>query len=138
MNDQDPESQDPVWRLLGKARPVDVRPQFSQRVLEAVHLEREWKTRRWAWLRTVWTPPTRPVWLGAAAALVVTGWWVARPRNGSGVAKAPVVATIAPDPADELADQIASELVMIDEVDDLLAPESAQDLGEEDIEQLLF
>jgi hypothetical protein len=139
VNDKDPEAQDPVWLLLKQARPVEVRPQFSRDVLQAIRHEAETKSARWVWLRALWTPRTRPVWLAATAALVLAGWWEAHRPHGSEVRTTTVMTPgSALDPTDELADQIASELAMLDEIDGLLAPESAHDLGEEDIERVLF
>jgi hypothetical protein len=138
MDNRDSESQDRLWSLLGKARRVEVRPGFSRDVLEAVRREEERKAGRWVWVRALWAPAVRPAWVAAAAALVIAGWWLAESRHGGGIATPAPMTTISPDAADELADQIASELAMLDDIDALLAPESAQDLGEEDVERVLF
>jgi hypothetical protein len=138
MDNRDSESQDRVWSLLGKARQAEVRPGFSRDVLEAVRREEEKNSGRWAWVRALWTSGIRPAWVAAAAALVIAGWWLAESRHGGGIATSAPITTISPDAADELADQIASELAMLDDIDALLAPESAQDLGEEDVERVLF
>ena len=43
---------DPLWKLMGNARPVVPRPNFTQNVLRAARLEPQvtgWRRRLWCW-----------------------------------------------------------------------------------------
>ncbi|HSJ02856.1 MAG TPA: hypothetical protein VK956_10405, partial [Verrucomicrobium sp.] len=68
---------DPVFKLLGKAKPVDPRPNFTQNVLRAIRQEPQresvWERLRY-WLATGGTP--RAAWAGSgvAALLAVAVW----------------------------------------------------------------
>lgn len=65
---------DALWELLGKARPVEERPFFASKVLQAIRSERseraEEQSGLMAWLRRRWLMPFATVAFAAVMALV--------------------------------------------------------------------
>ncbi len=134
MKPELPEDQDPAWELLKKARPVEVEARFTRGVMAAVQAEQEAKAARWGWLRAIFAPAVRPVWIGVAAAVAVTGFWLARHEP----APAPQPAVAVAPAEDALIDAVSEEIALLDEIHSLLAAEDAQSLDDEDFERVLF
>ncbi len=140
------EAQDAVWAMLRRARPVPAPPHFASRVLAAARQAQADRASRWHWVKALFPSAPRLAW--AAAALAVTaggGWWLAQETfQAPSIAPVPVSVAVALEPApatgmeDPLGEQILAELAMLDEATALLAPRSAQELREVDLENILF
>lgn len=135
------EAEDPVWNLLTHSRKVNVSPQFTDQVLRAV---RHLGTRPTRWTSLVaWIRSPRCAWAAAFLLLVGGVWWVNLDPATPGTAQSSIEQPLTPvglntSSPDLLGEQILTELAMLDEATALLAPSSAQELGEDDIAMILF
>ncbi len=73
---------DPLWKLLGQSRRVEVRPNFTQNVLRAARQteqESGWLARLRRWVIT----PERPglAWAAAAIVALTAGWVLMQPTD---------------------------------------------------------
>jgi len=137
--------QDPVSRLLGKARQPEPRPNFTQNVLRAV---RQLPQQESAWDRmkdtlSRWLAP-RPL-MGTACALLavaMTGTWILKSSHNDGtqgggnvaITTQPTTggsgASTEPDPV--------SELDQMDQFNQLLAQQDTKSLSDNDLATLLY
>lgn len=143
---------DPLHRLLGKARTVQPRPNFTQNVMRAV---RQVPQEQGGWRRVQdWLAGFVPPRMAFAAAAVVLGVLVAaallQPPSRTGVAmvvQSPVkqaatpasvqgaLVTTAEDPLDSA---VASELDSVDSLSVLLAQQDTSALTDSEIALLLY
>ena len=131
---------DPLWKLMGQARPVVPRTNFTQNVLRAARQEAQesgWQARVSEWL-AVWR---RPLIAGvmAAAVLVVVGitQWQ---HPGDNEQTSGVAMTSVPDAemaviADEY---VSAPLDSLDHMDALVAMEDTSTLSDTDLQFLLY
>lgn len=138
---------DPLWKLLGKARPVEPRSNFLSNVLREARNTPQ-QTSWWARLAegfTNWqTGFQRPVLLGAAAfvvmALLVT--WLERPVmepvNALPVAKATAVQPLADEEMALIADDFSLPTAGLDHMEALVAMEDTSSLTDNEIAFLLY
>ena len=135
---------DPLWKLMSKARPVVPRPDFTQNVLRAARQQGQdtgWWPQISDWL-AAWR---RPLMVGAAAvAGVVLACLV--PYQGA-IPSAPVVAVAAVAPAPPAVDAAMAEIVeedfslpldSLDHMDALVAMEDTSSLTDAEIQFLLY
>lgn len=144
LPEPDDDSRDPVWGVLQRAREVTPSPHFTRRVMAAMHAETAARHRRWDWLQRLLSPSLRPAVALATLILMIAGAWFVRSFNQNLPAIAhrsvPEAATPAPtdDDSEALVQAFATDLALLDEVDQLLDPEDGLDLEEEDVGRLLF
>jgi hypothetical protein len=138
------EPQDPLWKLLGKGREADVRPNFVQNVVREARQspqERGW----WVGVRAWWTGATGMVPVGrlvaGVAVLVVLGVVAVGGLKESAV-EVPVVAVAEPVPAAAveapLVPEVETQLESLDYLDELLALEDTSALSDREIAYLLY
>jgi hypothetical protein len=139
------EPQDPLWRLLGKGREADVRPNFVQNVVREARQtpqERGW----WVGLRAWWTDATGMVPVGrlvaGVAVLVVFGMVAVSGLKESAV-EVPVVAVAEPESSAAaveapLVPEVETQLESLDYLDALLALEDTSALTDREIAYLLY
>lgn len=136
---------DPLWKLMGKARQVQPRGNFTQNVLRAARVvpqDRGWFARLKAWFEE----SQRTVWVGAAATAVVLALAVmvlpsSQQSSGTAASSQPaVVATDASFDADMalIAEDYELPLDNLDHVDALIAMEDTSSLSDSDIAFLLY
>ena len=146
MNPMEPH--DPLWKLLGKGRKVEVRPNFTQNVVRLARnteQERGW----WAGFKAWWQdavalyPAGRLAAVAAAVALMAGLAWMAATQPGPAdpvVAEAPAVAEKEVVPAVEvpLVPEVETQLESLDYLDELLALEDTSGLSDREIAFLLY
>ena len=136
---------DPIWKLLGKTRPVEPRGNFTQNVMRAVRSEPQEKGWMFA-LRDWLTGWQRPALVGAAAcaAMVLAGVvWLLQPENFNHPVMAsttPVVAPVSQIDADLaiIADDMSMPLDGVDHLDALVALDDTSVLTDKEIAFLLY
>jgi len=135
------EPQDPLWKLLGKGRDVDLRSNFVQKVVREARQtpqERGW----WAGLKAWWADATggRPVGRLVAVTAVVVVLGV----MGVNVLKEPaidvplVVAEFAVAVEAPLVPEVETQLESLDYLDELLALEDTSALSDREIAYFLY
>jgi hypothetical protein len=139
------EPQDPLWKLLGKGREADVRPNFVQNVVREARQtpqERGW----WVGLKAWWTYATGMVPVGrlvaGVAVLVVFGMVAVSGLKESAV-EDPVVAVAEPESSAAaveapLVPEVETQLESLDYLDELLALEDTSALSDREIAYLLY
>ena len=138
---------DSLWKLLGKARPVEPRPNFTQNVLRAVRQTPQtqgWWVKLSEWLQDSPSALPRMAFAAAAAltiaALVATQFRTADTSSdlarkvSEPVVEAPAVTTVAEPPL--LA--VETQLESVDQVSILLALEDTSTLTDSEINFLLY
>ncbi|MDB6136979.1 MAG: hypothetical protein JWO94_51 [Verrucomicrobiaceae bacterium] len=135
---------DPLWKLMGKARPAVPRPNFSQNVLRAVRQGRQsvaWHLRLGEWFAA----RHRPILGGVAAlavALVTYGVW---PNNDHAASSSAPMASAAP--AAQMSDaemaaiadeDVSAPLDSLDHMDALVAMEDTSKLTDTELQFLLY
>ena len=137
---------DPVWKLLGKARPVEPRTDFVQDVVRAARntpQERGWwpqmRESAGAWLAGL----QRPALIAVAAAVVATlaTVWFDQPMAGPSVAPSLVVSTssqVADEDLALIADDLSIPLDGINHMDALVAMDDTSALTDTEIAFLLY
>lgn len=143
---------DPVWKLLGKARPVEPRPNFTQNVLRAARntpQERGWwpsfRASAGTWLASM----QRPALVATAAAVVATlaAIWFEQPSSTH--ATAPVLAQsqaqsqgaaqmVADDDLALIANDVNIPLDGVNHMDVLVAMDDTSALTDSEIAFLLY
>lgn len=139
---------DPLYKLLGKARSVEPRPNFTQNVLRAIRQEPPATS---AWLKIKAWMALHPLYIGATAALLVTGLalstWNTESRDAipalARTETAPANnATTPPLSAEEAVaitdTTVASELGNMDQLSTLLAQEDTRSFSDGEIALLLY
>jgi len=131
--------QDPVSRLLGKARQVEPRPNFTQNVMRAV---RQLPPQESAWDRlkdalSRWLP-SRPL-VGTACALlavVMVSTWALKspPQNIAGGPKSPTEAR----EKEQDPPGLIKEFDKSEEFDQLLAQQDTKSFSDNDLAALLY
>lgn len=141
------EPNDPLWKLLGKARPVEPRGNFTQNVLRAVRnvpQDHGWLAQTRATLADWWAIWQRPALLSAATAvLALVAVIVLQPETST-----PPVAAVAPSAAltpaladDDMAlivDDFELPLTGLDHMDALVAMDDTTALTDTEIAYLLY
>jgi hypothetical protein len=140
--------QDPLWKLLGRARPVEPRGDFTQNVIRAA---RQTPQERGAWsVIKAWfscgtaSPLPRLAFAGAAVmALVFTAVSLLQPGSGGNTAKALAHSPAAFEvvDADDLALEeptVEQEWQSADQMAELLAVEDTSMLTDREIAMLLY
>jgi hypothetical protein len=138
---------DPLWKLLGHAKPVEPRGNFLQNVVRAA---RQTPQERHLWARVLgwWSDHEtaawrRTAWLGATATIALTlayvGWPSAPPSGQATVAASPATSIEFNAKAMEfVAEDLAAPLASLDHMDELLASEDTSSLSDSDIAFLLY
>lgn len=141
--------QDPLWKLLGQGREVDVRPNFARSVVREARKtpqERGWVARLTAWFREAETVD----WgrrLAVAAVVVMAASWgvmhVGSPSDGESGAVAEVAPpmeaqVVAVAPEIPLVPEVETQLETLDYLDALLALEDTSGLTDREIGYLLY
>ncbi len=138
------EPNDPLWKLLGKAREVEIRGNFAQDVVRAARHEPQ-ERGLWAWLRAPFAGGSSPAWLrpsllAGAAALVVCGLVLRTPS----ATETSVTVAPAPDLSDDVAMiQLAeamptTPLDSVNEMDALLALDDASAMTDRELVSLFY
>ncbi len=133
---------DPLWKLLGQSRRVEVRPNFTQNVLRAARQtpqERGWFARLRAWT----TAPERPglAWAVAAAVALAAGLVLMQPAaSGPEVtqqqpAEVPALLLETDFP---LVDGYDTQWQNLEQMGDLLAVQDSALLTDREIHLLLY
>ena len=132
---------DPLWKLLGKARPVEPRPNFTQNVLRAARQTpqtRGWWPKISEWLRD--SPAALPRMVLTAAAAVAFAALVAVQLRTTDTA--PMLALQTPALVTSVAElpllAVETQLESIDQVSALLALEDTSTLTDSEINFLLY
>ena len=133
---------DPLWKLLGKARPVQVRGNFLANVLREARntpQEKGWGYRLVSILKgeaLPWQRPGRAVALVALLALV----WLPQSSKTSivAVAKTETVAPLADADMDLIANDVDLALEGMNHLDTLIAMEDTSALTDTEIAFLLY
>lgn len=138
------EPQDPLWKLLGKGREVDVRPNFVQNVVREARQtpqERGW----WVGLRAWWVEASGVVPIGrlvaGVAVLLVFGMVAVSGLKESAVEVPVVVAgpeSSAAAGEAPLVPEVETQLESLDYLDELLALEDTSVLSDREIAYLLY
>ncbi len=139
---------DPLWKLLGKAKPVEPRGNFAQNVLRVA---RQTPQEHGLWARVCgwWSAAEGAVWrqpalLGATAAVALAlalgfGAWAWVPQSAPAVVAAS--ATSIEFNAKEMefiAEEMTAPLASLDHMDELLASQDTSALSDSDIAFLLY
>lgn len=132
------EENDPAWKLLDHARKIPADPRFTAGVMRAMRAEQEARHRRTAWWEALFRPAWRPAWAAVLLAGVAGGLWLALPAPQPPLAHHHPAASPPAMAGDDVLGIIESDLAMLDEIDSLLAPQTAHDLSDADVELLLF
>lgn len=142
---EDPETNDPVWHLIGRARPVSAKPDFVHRVLRSLKPGRPSASASPGWWRRLFASDLRPALAVASLVLLGLAGWTASDMANHSPAIAPATHSIpSPHPATPGADAesivqaIAAEIAFLEDIDHLLAPEDGLDLEEYDLSRVLF
>ncbi len=128
---------DPLWKLMGKARPVILRPNFAQNVLRAARQESQdtgWRVQLSEWL-VAWR---RPLLSGLAATAVVLVAGVMLKTNTLLGTKQPEVAVISAAEMAVIADDVSAPLESLDHMDALVAMEDTSTLTDTELQFLLY
>lgn len=140
---------DPLYKLLGKAKTVEPRPNFTQNVLRAIRQEPP-TVSTWAKIKEWFA--LRPLYIGAAAAVLITGLALSTWQTGSKTDALPSFAhtktalsnsaTGLPPVTEEAAvitdTTVASELGNMDQLSALLAQEDTRSFSDGEIALLLY
>lgn len=127
---------DPLWKLMGKARPVVPRPNFTQNVLRAVRQEPQavgWRVQLGEWL-VAWRRPLLSGLAATAAVLVAGVMW----QTNSHVTPASEVAVISAAEMAVIADDASAPLESLDHMDALVAMEDTSSLTDTELQFLLY
>lgn len=126
----EPEDDEALWRLLGRARTPEAGPYFSRRVLREV-AQAEGSPRAGAgiggWLtrwRTAWRRPGAAVWPGAVA---VAGFWLAVVLTTPSSTPGGVTFHARPEPVTSVAEPVA-----VPAAEDVVAPQDVEVIADLD------
>jgi hypothetical protein len=138
---------DPLWKLLGQAKPVETRGSFAQNVLRLARQTPQ-DTGLWARLRGWWSDSAdaawhRPALIGATAAvltgLVIVGWPKAAVHEVETIAAAAVPSLeFSASGMDFITEDASAPLASLDHMDELLASQDTSSLSDSDIALLLY
>ena len=127
---------DPLWKLMSKARPGGVRQDFAQKVVRAARQEAQdigW----WMQVRDWMAGWQRPLRIAAAAAAVVVVFCLGLNRGGR-PSGPPVLAVADADIADIADEDFSIPLGSLDHMDALVAREDTSSLTDAEIQYLLY
>jgi negative regulator of sigma E activity len=136
--------QDPLGKLLGKARQADPRPNFTQNVLRAVRQlpqqESGWERFRESLSR--WLTPG-PALAGACAVLLaafVGVWSLKTPPQDGGHNSGNLAVTRTENASDAATAEpdVVTELAQMDQFSQLLAQQDTKSLSDNDVAALLY
>lgn len=135
---------DPLWKVLGQAKPVEPRPNFTQNVVRLARQtpqERGWLAQIRAWWQEKDGVRTGLTWAAAAAVVLLTATVVYQPTASSPqVAQTAVptaeVATVEND--FPLVPEFETEWKNLEQVGDLLAVHDTSLLTDSEINVLLY
>lgn len=142
---------DPLWNVLGQARRVEVRPNFTQNVVRLARQtpqDRGWLARVKGWFQERDGARTGLTWAAVAAAIAITAaTFIGAPDRGT----APAVVITAPVPAQTndaalaevetdfpLVPEFETEWKNLEQVGDLLAVHDTSLLTDSEINLLLY
>lgn len=132
---------DPLWKLLGQSRQVEVRPNFTQNVLRAARQtpqERGWFARLRVWA----TAPERPglAWAVAAAVALAAGLVLMQPTGSAPeVVQQPAeVPALLLETDFPLVDGYDTQWQNLEQMGDLLAVQDSDLLTDREIHLLLY
>jgi len=138
---------DPLWKLLGKARPVNLRSNFTANVVRAA---RQTPQEIWGWPRmlgrlTEWAAGMqRPALIGAATLIVVTlaAVWLESPvaQQAPSIAAVPAasIQTVADEDMALIADDFSLQIEGLDHMEALVAMDNTSSLTDSEIAFLLY
>jgi hypothetical protein len=129
---------DPLWKLMGNARPVVPRPNFTQNVVRAARQEAQTLS-RWAQVKEWLTAWQRPLVSGVAATALALAMGVLLLEKGGTVSTAPALAIL---PDAEMAaianEDVSAPLDSLDHMDALLAMQDTSKLTDTELQFLLY
>ncbi len=137
---------DPLWKVLGRAKPVEPRPNFLQNVMREARQtpqERGWLARVRGWWSEMEGVPAGLAW-SAAAALVLAGALLmyepgAAPRTVAQTPQIPAAAEPALSEADfPLVPEFETEWNQMEQMGALLAVQDTSELTDTEIHLLLY
>jgi hypothetical protein len=137
------EPQDPLWKLLGKSREVDVRPNFAQNVMREARntaQERGWLAglKAW-WADSAGVAPVGRLVAAMAVVVLVAGVvWMNAGREASVEVVAVPVMTAPVAVEAPLVPEVETQLESLDYLDELLALEDTSALSDREIAYLLY
>jgi len=140
---------DPLWKVLGQARRVEVRPNFTQNVVRLARQtpqDHGWLARCKGWFQEHDSARTGLTWAAAAAVIAITAAAFLGQPESSG---APAVVITAPVPAPTteavltetdfpLVPEFETEWKNLEQVGDLLAVHDTSLLTDSEINLLLY
>lgn len=135
---------DPLWKVLGQAKQVEPRPNFTQNVVRLARQtpqERGWLARVQSWWKEKEGVRTGLTWAAAAAVVLLTATVVYQPASSS-----PQVAQTAAPSAEvasaendfPLVPEFETEWKNLEQVGDLLAVHDTSLLTDSEINLLLY
>ncbi len=136
MNPED-EQNDPVWKLLGEARPQEPGPFFARNVVREVRkLQDDTRSVPGFWSALF----AKPAWLGAAAAvaIAIAMVFLINPKDNPVVDGSDPAAVDVPIEAALSVAELDEEIDSLDYLDELLAVQDTALLSDDDIAALLF
>lgn len=138
---------DPLWKLLGQAKPVEPRPNFTQNVMRQARQtpqERGLLCRLRAWFETSGSMTSRIAWAGAAAAITLLAVLPLLREPAVEVVRvekivAPVVVAVETPLADfPLLPESDTQWETMEQFDALLAVQDTSELTDREIHFLLY
>ncbi len=135
--------QDPVFKLLGKAKAVEPRPNFTQNVMRCV---RQLPQRQSAWERmSEWFDARfnlRPALTAACAMLLaaaMTGYWLHQPdSHAASTTVALVEKTAATSALGTTENDVSADLDQMEQFSILLAQQDTHSMSDSDLALLLY
>ena len=132
---------DPLWKLLGQSRRIEVRPNFTQNVLRAARQsprDRGWFARLCSWMSASERPG--PAWAVAAAVALAAGWMLLQPAaSGPELTQQPAeVPALLLETDFPLVDGYDTQWQNLEQMGDLLAVQDSALLTDREIHLLLY
>ncbi|TDU68178.1 hypothetical protein EI77_03295 [Prosthecobacter fusiformis] len=139
---------DPLWKVLGQAKPVQARPNFTQNVVRLARQtpqDRGWLARFKSWWQEQDSARAGLTWAAAAALVITAATFIYQPEGASSqsqvalVTPIPVVETTAvPETDFPLIPEFETEWKNLEQVGDLLAVHDSSLLTDSEINMLLY
>lgn len=133
---------DPLWKLLGKSKPVELRPNFSQNVVRAARQTSQehgllsflmgwWQEREFSHAPLAWA-------VAALLALVGVSFTLVPPANIQMAAQPPANQDAVLSGADFLVPEFETDWKNLETMGDLLAVQDTSQLTDREIHMLLY
>ena len=135
---------DPLWKVLGQAKPVEPRPNFTQNVVRLARQtpqERGWLARLNAWWQEQSSARAGLTWAAAAAVVLTAASLLHQPADTAPqMAQAPATPTEAATAETDfpLVPEFETEWKNLEQVGDLLAVHDTSLLTDSEINLLLY